>query len=60
MEHLLYLLSKVRLIFKELFYLIKKHSLYFLAPVFIIIALLAFFVYYVGPAIIVSFIYAGI
>lgn len=53
-------MKKVIYIFKQLFLLIKKHKISFLAPLFIILALLAFLVYYIGPAIIVSFIYAGV
>jgi len=54
------IMKKVMYILKEMFYLIRKHKLYFLTPIFIILALLAFFVYHVGPAAVVSFIYAGV
>ncbi|MHB9154872.1 MAG: hypothetical protein ACYC5N_04160 [Endomicrobiales bacterium] len=54
------MLAKSRYIFKELFFMIRTHKLYFLAPLFIMLALLAFLVYYIGPTIIVSFIYAGV
>jgi hypothetical protein len=54
------ILAKVGYIFKEMFYLIKENKFYFLAPLFIVLALLAFLVYYIGPTIIVSFIYAGV
>jgi len=50
---------KVCYILKEMFYMVKKYKLYFLAPIFILLALLAFLVYYIGPAVIISFIYAG-
>jgi hypothetical protein len=52
--------SKMAYISKELFFMIRKHKFYFLAPLFIILALLTFFVFYIGPSIIVSFIYAGV
>ncbi len=52
--------KKILYIFKEMFYLIRKHKYYFMAPIFIVLGLLAFLVYYIGPAAIVSFIYAGI
>ena len=55
-----FILGKFSVIFKESGYLIRKHKFYLLAPLLLIFSLLAFFVYYVGPAIIVSFIYAGI
>lgn len=51
---------KVSYIFKEMFYMIKRQKLYFLIPIFVILALLAFLVWYIGPAVIISFIYAGI
>lgn len=40
--------------------MIRKHKLQIIAPILIILAVLAFLVYYIGPAVIVSFIYAGI
>lgn len=53
-------MRKVWYILKEMFFMIKKHKLYFLAPILIILAILAFLVYYIGPAAIISFIYAGV
>jgi hypothetical protein len=52
-------MKKIIYMFKEMFYLIKKHKLVFLAPLFIIFILLGFLVYSIGPAVITSFIYAG-
>lgn len=52
-------MNKVLFILKEMFYLVRRHKLYFLCPIFIILALLAFLVYYIGPAVVISFIYAG-
>lgn len=53
-------MNKVVYILKEMGYLIKKHKLAFLAPILIVLALLAFLVYYIGPAVITTFIYAGV
>jgi len=53
------MLRKVLYILKETFYLIKTHKLYFLCPLFIALAFLAALVYYIGPPVIISFIYAG-
>jgi hypothetical protein len=53
-------MKKVKYILKEMIAMIKKHKYYFIAPILIILALLAFLVYYIGPAVIVSFIYAGV
>ncbi len=61
------ILDAVKGMFEKFFYILKevshmiwKHKLYFLAPLFIVLAVLAFLVYYIGPTIIVSFIYAGV
>ena len=53
-------MKKIVYTFKEMFYLIWKFKLYFLAPLFIALVLLAFLVFYLGPSVIISFIYAGI
>ncbi len=53
-------MKKIIYILKEMFHMIKKHKIYFLAPILIILALLALIVFYIGPSVIVSFIYAGI
>ncbi len=53
-------MKKVWYILKEMFYLIRSHKLYFLAPILITLALLACLVYYIGPPVIISFIYAGV
>ncbi len=53
-------MNKVRYVFQEMSYLIKKHKLAFLLPIFIVLSLLVFAAYYVGPAIVTTFIYAGI
>ena len=64
MKEILYALKgmfhKVFYILKEMFYMVKKYKLYFLAPIFIVLAFLAFLVYYIGPTVIISFIYAGV
>lgn len=53
-------MRKVIYLFKEIFHLVRKHKLYFIAPILFVLALLAFLVFYIGPAAVVSFIYAGI
>ncbi len=53
-------MKKLWHISKEMFYLVRKHKLYFLAPVFLLFLILALLVFYIGPSVIVSFIYAGI
>jgi hypothetical protein len=53
-------MKKVVFMIRNMLVLIKKHKLSFMAPLFIILAILAFLVYYIGPAVIISFIYAGV
>ena len=53
-------MRKIAYLLKEMIFMIKRHKLYFLAPILIILAILALLVYYIGPAAVVSFIYAGI
>lgn len=53
-------MKKIWYIFKEMLYMIKRHKIYFLAPLFIIFVILAAVAFYVGPSAIISFIYAGI
>ena len=53
-------MNKIIYILKEMGYMIKKDKLYFIAPMLILLTLLAFLAYHIGPAVIISFIYAGI
>jgi len=53
-------MKKTRYIIKEMIYMVKKEKLFFIMPILISLALIAFLCYHIGPAIIVSFIYAGI
>lgn len=40
-------------------FMIKQHKLFFLAPILIVIVMLALFVYYITPTVMSVFIYAG-
>ncbi len=51
---------KTRYIFREMWFMIRKERVYFLAPLLFMLALLAIFVYYIGHSVIVTFIYAGL
>ncbi|MDD5561007.1 MAG: DUF5989 family protein [Candidatus Omnitrophica bacterium] len=53
-------MKKILYLLKEMFFLIKKQKIYFLAPLMILLAVLAILVFYLGPSVIISFIYAGI
>lgn len=55
-----FFMKKISFIIREMMLMIRKHKLQIIAPILIILAVLAFLVYYIGPAVIVSFIYAGI
>lgn len=53
-------MKKVIYILKELWSMTKANKLYVLMPIFVMLALISFLVYYIGPTVIVSFIYAGV
>lgn len=45
---------------KEMLLLVREHKLYFLSPLLIALVCLTVLVYYVGPTVIITFIYAGV
>ena len=45
---------------KEILYLVRKNKFYFLAPLMLMLAVLIFLIFYVGPNVVITFIYAGI
>ena len=51
---------KIGYIFQEMRYMIRKEKAFFIAPLLLVLALLAIFVYYIGNSVIVTFIYAGL
>jgi hypothetical protein len=53
-------MKKLWYISKEMFYLVRKYKLYFLVPVLLLFLILTLLVFYIGPSVIISFIYAGI
>lgn len=53
-------MTKIGYIMKEMLYMTRKHRLYVLLPLFMVLALAALLIYNVGPAVIISFIYAGV
>ena len=53
-------MRKLRFILRETLHLIRKEKLAFLAPILLVLALLAFFAYQLGPTVFISFIYAGL
>ncbi len=53
-------MRKILFMLREMGVLIREYKMYFLAPLLIVLALLAFLVYSIGPTVITTFIYAGI
>ena len=53
-------MKKIAYILKEMLHLIRKNKMYLIAPLLVILALLAFLVYYIGPPVVIAFIYAGV
>lgn len=45
---------------REMLDLVREHKLYFLAPLFFALIGLSALVYYVGPTVVITFIYAGV
>ncbi len=53
-------MKRIWYIFTEMIRLIRTHRLYFIAPILIMLTLLAFLAFYLGPTAILTFIYAGL
>jgi len=60
MGRLLAPFRKIGHIIREMSHLIRQERAYFFAPLLIMLALLAIFIFYVGQPVIVTFIYAGL
>jgi len=52
-------MKKLVYMFKEAVELIKKHKVYFFAPIIIFLVFLGILVFILGPTAIMTFIYAG-
>lgn len=53
-------MKKLLYILREMVRLIGRNKLYFLLPIFVSLALLAFLVYSLGPVAFITFLYAGV
>ena len=53
-------MNKITYGIKEVWKLIKKYKLWFLAPTLIFLIIISILVFTIGPAVIVSFLYAGV
>jgi hypothetical protein len=51
---------KLWYLLKEAFHLIRRRKAYVLAPLLVLLLLLALVAFYVGPGAVVTFIYAGV
>lgn len=54
------MLKKMKYLLSETWELIKKEKAYFLAPLIIMIVVLAILIYQMGPSALIAFIYAGV
>jgi hypothetical protein len=59
------MLSKTKFLFmfrmlRMLGGLVRENQLYFLAPFMVVLVSLSVLVYYVGPTVVITFIYAGV
>jgi len=52
-------MKKLVYVMREMMQLIRRNRIWFLAPILLALVILAFIVYSVGPAVVVTFIYAG-
>ena len=46
--------------FGEMMEMVREHKLYFMAPVLFVLVAVSALVYYVGPTVVITFIYAGV
>ena len=53
-------MRRVWYILKEMMHLVRAHKLYVIAPLLVTLAFLAFLAFYLGPAAVLTFIYAGL
>jgi hypothetical protein len=53
-------MRRLTYIFCELIHLIAAHRLYFIAPILIALGVISFVVFYLGPKVVITFIYAGL
>ena len=53
-------IRRLRSLFRSFWILIREHKLYFLAPTFFMLVVIALLYLHIGPALLLSFIYAGV
>jgi hypothetical protein len=53
-------MRRIYFILKEMVHLIRAHKTYVIAPILIVLVILAFFAFVLGPTAVLTFIYAGL
>jgi hypothetical protein len=53
-------MKKLTLFLKEGVHLVLRHKLFFLLPLIVLLALLTFLAFEIGPSLAISFVYAGL
>lgn len=53
-------MRKIVYLLRETMFLIRQHKLYFLAPLLVLMVILAVLFFHLGPGIAIAFIYAGV
>ena len=53
-------MNRFGLLFRETAHLVWRHKLYVLTPIFVVLILLVFLAFYLGPTAFFTFIYAGL
>ena len=53
-------MKRIAYMLRELGHLIRRHKLAFLAPIVIVLLLIGFLAFYLGPSLAITFLYAGV
>jgi hypothetical protein len=53
-------MGRVWFIVKEMWHLVREHRLYVISPILLTLALLALVAFYIGPTVVLTFLYAGL
>ena len=52
-------MKKMAYMFREMIALIKRNKMWFFAPILLTMVVLSVLVYYIGPGVVMTFVYAG-
>ena len=53
------IVKKMAYLFREMLGMIRRNKMYFFAPILLTMVVLSILVYYIGPGVIMTFVYAG-